>query len=48
MTSHGVAERLGGKRVLKRHVENDFDLDVLDGHDPSLAEAVGLALSAVA
>lgn len=26
MTAHGLAERLGGKRVLKRSVENDFDL----------------------
>lgn len=26
MTAHGVAERLGGQRVLKRVVESDFDL----------------------
>jgi putative toxin-antitoxin system antitoxin component (TIGR02293 family) len=26
MTAHGVAERLGGRRVLKRVVESDFDL----------------------
>lgn len=26
MTSHGVAERLGGRQVLKRIVESDFDL----------------------
>lgn len=26
MTAHGVAERLGGKRTLKRDVRTDFDL----------------------
>jgi putative toxin-antitoxin system antitoxin component (TIGR02293 family) len=26
MTAHGVAERLGGRRILKRAVESDFDL----------------------
>jgi len=34
MTAHGVAERLGGQRVLKRVVETDFDL----------LEAIGVGL----
>lgn len=38
MTAQGVAERLGGKRVLKRDVENDFDLvEVIEGGLPLAA-----------
>jgi putative toxin-antitoxin system antitoxin component (TIGR02293 family) len=35
VTAHGVAERLGGKRVLRRDVENDFDLvEAIEGGLP--------------
>lgn len=35
MTAHGVAERLGGERVLKRDVRTDFDLlDAIEGGLP--------------
>jgi putative toxin-antitoxin system antitoxin component (TIGR02293 family) len=38
MTAHGVAERLGGRRVLKRVVESDFDLlEAIEGGLPVAA-----------
>lgn len=38
VTAHGVAERLGGKRVLKRDVQNDFDLvEAIEGGLPLAA-----------
>jgi putative toxin-antitoxin system antitoxin component (TIGR02293 family) len=38
MTAHGVAERLGGRYVLKRVVENDFDLvEAIEGGLPIAA-----------
>jgi putative toxin-antitoxin system antitoxin component (TIGR02293 family) len=38
MTAHGVAERLGGRRVLKRVVESDFDLlEAIEGGLPIAA-----------
>ena len=42
MTAQGVAARLGGKRVLKREVQTDFDLvDAIEGGLPVAAvEAV--------
>lgn len=42
MTAHGVAERLGGKRVLKRDVQTDFDLvdAIEEGLPIAAAEAV--------
>jgi len=42
MTAHDVAERLGGKRVLKRDVDTDFDLvdAIEDGLPVSAVDAV--------
>ncbi len=42
MTAHTVAERLGGERVLRRVVENDFDMiEAIEGGLPIAAvEAV--------
>lgn len=38
MTAHGVAERLGGRDVLKRVVESDFDLmEAIEGGLPIAA-----------
>jgi putative toxin-antitoxin system antitoxin component (TIGR02293 family) len=38
MTAHGVAERLGGRRVLRRVVESDFDLlEAIEGGLPIAA-----------
>jgi putative toxin-antitoxin system antitoxin component (TIGR02293 family) len=38
MTAHGVAERLGGRDVLKRVVESDFDLvEAIEGGLPTAA-----------
>lgn len=38
MTAHTVAERLGGRQVLKRVVENDFDLiEAIEGGLPTAA-----------
>jgi putative toxin-antitoxin system antitoxin component (TIGR02293 family) len=38
MTAHNVAERLGGQQVLKRAVENDFDLiEAIEGGLPVAA-----------
>jgi putative toxin-antitoxin system antitoxin component (TIGR02293 family) len=35
MTAHGVAERLGGREVLKRVIESDFDLaEAIEGGLP--------------
>jgi len=42
VTAHGVAERLGGKRVLERDVQTDFDLvdAIEEGLPIAAAEAV--------
>lgn len=38
MTAHGVAERLGGRRALKRVVDSDFDLvEAIEGGLPIAA-----------